>query len=122
MVATDEGANLNWCLVPYMRDPRRTKSRIKFMCMCIYICITLPSESTNESTNNGTLHSSNAKESSSFLPTKRSFKLASLNITSLPKHIDELRVFLADKPVDALSINETRLHNSVEDSDVYIPG
>jgi hypothetical protein len=64
----------------------------------------------------------NAKESLSFLPTKRGFKLASLNITSLPKHIDELRVLLADRPVDVLSINETRLDNSVADSDVNIPG
>jgi hypothetical protein len=64
----------------------------------------------------------NAKESLSFLPTKRGFKLASLNITSLPKHIDELRVLLADRPVDVLSINETRLDNLVADSDVNIPG
>jgi hypothetical protein len=39
----------------------------------------------------------NAKESLSFLPTKHGFKLASVNITSLPKHIDELRVLLADR-------------------------
>ena len=39
----------------------------------------------------------------------RGFKLANLNITSLPNHIDELRVLLADKPIDVLSINETRL-------------
>ena len=37
------------------------------------------------------------------------FKLASLNITSLPKHIDELRVLLSDRPLGSLSINETRL-------------
>jgi hypothetical protein len=45
-----------------------------------------------------------------------------LNITSLPKHIDELRGLLADRPVDVLSINETRLDNSVADSDANIPG
>ena len=33
------------------------------------------------------------RESCAFLPPTRGFKLASLNITSLPKHIDELRVF-----------------------------
>lgn len=32
-----------------------------------------------------------------------------LNITSIPKYIDQLRVYLANKPVDILSINETRL-------------
>ena len=45
-----------------------------------------------------------------------------LNITSLLNHIDELRVLLADKPNDVLSINETRLDDLVEDSDVYISG
>ena len=37
------------------------------------------------------------------------------------RHIDELRILLADTPVDILSINETRLDDSVKDSDVYIP-
>lgn len=59
-------------------------------------------------TDDRTLNSSNQNEPFSFLPSKRGFKLGSLNITSLPKHIDELRVLLADSPVDVLSINETR--------------
>ena len=33
-----------------------------------------------------------------------------------------MRVLLADRPVDVLSINETRLDNLVADSDVNIPG
>ena len=41
-------------------------------------------------------------------------------MTSFPNHIDELRVLLADKPIDVLSINETRLDDLVADSDVYI--
>ena len=45
-----------------------------------------------------------------------------MNITSLPNHIDELRVLLADKPIDVLSINETRLDDLVADCDVYISG
>ena len=44
-----------------------------------------------------------------FLPTKRGFKMASLNITSLTKNIDELRILLANYPLDVISINETRL-------------
>ena len=56
------------------------------------------------------------------LPSSRGFKVANLNVTSLVKHIDELRILLADAPVDVLSINETRLDDSVKDSDVYIPG
>ena len=62
------------------------------------------------------------RKSSAFLPSMRGFKLASLNIASLPKHIDELRVLLSDKPLDILSINETRLDDSVSDNEVYIPG
>ena len=49
---------------------------------------------------------------SPILPSSRGFKLANLNITSLVKHIDELRILLADTPVDVLSINETRLDDS----------
>ena len=45
-----------------------------------------------------------------------------MNITSFPNHIDELRVLLVDKPIDVLSINETRLDDLVADSDVYISG
>ena len=59
---------------------------------------------------------------SPILPSSRGFKLANLNVASLVKHIDELRILLADTPVDVLSINETRLDDSVKDSDVYIPG
>lgn len=44
--------------------------------------------------------------------------MASLNITSLLKHIDELRVFLNDQNIDVLAINETRLNESISDQDV----
>ena len=64
----------------------------------------------------------NSNSSSAFLPSMRGFKLASLNIASLPKHIDELRVLLSDNPLDILSINETRLDDPVSDGEVYIPG
>ena len=33
--------------------------------------------------------------------------MAFLNITSLTKHIDELRILLANYPLDVISINET---------------
>lgn len=36
--------------------------------------------------------------------------MISLNITSLLKHIDELRVFLNNQNIDVLAINETRLN------------
>ena len=46
-------------------------------------------------------------EPKNFLPNKRGFKLAVLNITSLIKHLDELRVLLVNSPVDVLAINDT---------------
>ena len=56
------------------------------------------------------------------LPPKRGFKLASLNINSLLAHIEELRVLLADLPIDVLAINESKLDSTVNDDEVYIPG
>ena len=63
-----------------------------------------------------------SRESSVFLPSMCGFKLASLNIASLPKHVDELKVLLFDNPLDISSINEMRLDDSVSDDDVYMPG
>ena len=48
--------------------------------------------------------------------------MASLNTARLPKHIDELRVFLADGIIDILVINETRLDSSIHDNEVHILG
>ena len=62
------------------------------------------------------------EDSFSFLPHVRGFKLASINITSLPKHIDELRILLADRSIDILAINETRLDDSVLDHEVHMLG
>ena len=71
----------------------------------------------NEVTKDAPPHRTN-----NFLPTKRSFKMASLNITSLTKHIDELRILLANCPLDVISINETRLEQGVLNYEIYIPG
>ena len=62
------------------------------------------------------------RESNFFLPKSRGFKLALLNITSLIKHIDELRILLDSNPVDVLAINETRLDSTINDCEVYISG
>ena len=45
-----------------------------------------------------------------------------LNIASLPAHIDELRIFMADKNLDVLAINETRLSDSIDNSCIHIQG
>ena len=37
------------------------------------------------------------------------------------KHVDELRILLVNYPVDILSINETKLDNSIKDCEIHRP-
>ena len=48
--------------------------------------------------------------------------MACLNITSLPRHIDELHIILHSKCLDLLAVNETRLHEIIADNEVSIDG
>ena len=57
-----------------------------------------------------------------FLPRKRGFKLAALNVNKLSTHIDELKILLGENPIDVLAINETKLDDSISDNEFYIPG
>ena len=41
--------------------------------------------------------------------------MALLNIASLPKHLDEIRLLLHDKKLDVLALNETHLDSSISD-------
>ena len=50
------------------------------------------------------------------------FRIGHLNITSLVKHVDELRIYMEDKPFDVLSINESRLDDTVNLNTVNIQG
>ena len=50
------------------------------------------------------------------LPSKRGFKIASLNVNSLSAHIDEVRILLG-----VLAIQETKLNNSHRDSEFSLP-
>ena len=45
-----------------------------------------------------------------------------MNITSLPKHLEELKIFLQQIPFEILSLNETRLDDTIENNTVRIPG
>ena len=56
------------------------------------------------------------------IPSKRGFKLASLNVNKLSTHIDEIRILLADKCLDVLAIQETKLDVSNNNSDFCICG
>ena len=53
----------------------------------------------------------------------RGFKIALLNVNSLTKHIDELKVFLANKALDVLAnINESNLDLVDSDRQVNLKG
>ena len=45
-----------------------------------------------------------------------------LNVASLTKHLDEIRLLLHDKKIDILALNETRLDSSISDEPVAIDG
>lgn len=64
----------------------------------------------------------NINSSYRFLPSRRGFKIAALNVNSLSAHIDEIRILLAENPLDILAINETKLNESNQDNEVYVPG
>ncbi|CAB3981025.1 RNA-directed DNA polymerase from transposon X-element [Paramuricea clavata] len=63
------------------------------------------------------LLSNEANLSKNKLDTLKGFRIANLNITSLPKYIDQLRTYLVNKPVDI-----TRLDESINDVEVNIEG
>ena len=48
--------------------------------------------------------------------------MASFNINSLLAHIEELRVSMSNSKIDLLSINETKLDLTIDDSEVYLAG
>ena len=52
----------------------------------------------------------------------KGLKLVSLNIASLLRHLDELRIFVEEEKPHIIGINETRLDNMVNDSDLEIDG
>ena len=62
------------------------------------------------------------KQQDRLTPAIRGFKIASLNITSLVTHIDELRICMKDREIDVLAINETRMDDSVPIQSIAILG
>ena len=56
------------------------------------------------------------------LKSLKGFRIGHLNITSLVKHVDELRIYMKDKPFDILSTNESRLDDTVNLNTVDIQG
>ena len=56
------------------------------------------------------------------IPLTRGFKIACINLVSLYKHIDQLRIYMLPDTVDILAIYETRLDSSILNVEVSIPG
>ncbi len=49
-------------------------------------------------------------------------RIANLNVNSLTRHVDDIRIMLTNYPFDILAINETKLDSSISDSEIYING
>ena len=49
-------------------------------------------------------------------------KIAHLNIRSLPKHLDEFKILMADNPFDVMCLSETWLNSTWSDIEVHIDG
>ena len=56
------------------------------------------------------------------LPKLKGFKIAFLNIVSLPKYLDGLRLRMQSQTLDLLALSETRLDNTFTDSAVSVDG
>jgi len=56
------------------------------------------------------------------LPKLKGFKIACINVVSLPKYLDELRLRMQSQTLDKLALSETRLDNTFTDTAVSIEG
>ena len=54
------------------------------------------------------------------VPCKKGYKMAFLNVVSLPKNIDEIRHSMTNKYIDLIAFNETRLDSNINDNMVHI--
>ena len=76
---------------------------------------------SNQTFSNVDKSDSNTHKQTDFnLPKHRGFKIAFLNIASLPKHIDELRLNMQHQYLDILVFNETRLDETISNSEISI--
>ena len=55
-----------------------------------------------------------------FLNNIKSLRIASLNVNSIVKHIDEMRILLESKSIDILLIHESKIDDTVLDNEIYI--
>ena len=52
----------------------------------------------------------------------KGFKIASMNVNSLLKHIDEIRHVSLSAPFDIFAINESKIDELISDNEISIPG
>ena len=56
------------------------------------------------------------------IPNEKGFKMAFLNIVSLPKKIDEINFSMSKKFIDLIAFNETRLDANITDNMINLDG
>ena len=66
--------------------------------------------------------SSNFSTALNSIPNKRRFKMAFLNIVTLPDKINEIRHSVCNKNVDLIAFNEKTLDTSIPDGFIHIDG
>ena len=78
---------------------------------------------SNEYSNRELDHDCTSEQDLTFsIPKLKGFKIAIVNIVSLPKYLDELRLRMQSQALDILALSETRLDNTFTDSAVSIEG
>ena len=68
------------------------------------------------------LHTPDKRQSVSHSSIKGGLKIFCLNINSLTRHLDEIRIFIEDKQPHILCLNETKIDDSISDDDIEIEG
>jgi hypothetical protein len=56
------------------------------------------------------------------IPNERGFKMAFLNIVSLPKKIDEIRYSMSNKHIDLIGFSETRFDSNISNNMIDLDG
>ena len=66
--------------------------------------------------------SSNFMRTLSSIPNERGFKMAFLNIVSLPERIDEIKFSMTNKQIDLIAFNERRLDANITNNMINLDG
>ena len=67
-------------------------------------------------------NNANAQTKTNINSKSRDFKIMSLNIFTLMKHLDELRVLADHQKPDILAINETKIDDKISNQEIAIDG